>query len=89
MLADRNIPFRYEEPLYAADGTMYLPDFTVTFRGEDFYWEHLGMLNNPAYNAHWTKKKAWYDKHFPGKLLTTIDSTNLSKDAEKIIEEHV
>lgn len=89
MLADRNIPFRYEESLYAADGTMYLPDFTVTFRGEDFYWEHLGMLNNPAYNAHWTKKKAWYDKHFPGKLLTTIDSTNLSKDAEKIIEEHV
>ena len=85
ILADRDIPFRYEEPLYADDGTMFLPDFTVTFRGKDFYWEHLGMLNNPAYNAHWTKKKAWYDKHFPGKLITTVESTNLSKDAEKII----
>jgi len=89
LLADRDIPFRYEEPLYAADGTMFLPDFTVKFKGEDFYWEHLGMLHNPAYNAHWTKKKAWYDKHFPGKLLTTEESTNLSKDAEKIIEEYV
>ncbi len=89
LLADRDIPFRYEEPLYAADGTMFLPDFTVKFKGEDFYWEHLGMLHNPAYNAHWTKKKAWYDKHFPGKLLTTEESTNLSKDAEKIIEEYL
>lgn len=85
LLADRDIPFRYEEPLYAPDGTMFLPDFTVTVNGEDFYWEHLGRLDLPEYREHWAKKQAWYDKHFPGKLLTTTESNNLTKDAEKII----
>lgn len=85
LLVDREIPFKYEEPLYAADGTMFLPDFTVKFKGEDFYWEHLGMLHDPAYKKHWDDKKLWYDKNFPGKLLTTTESNNLTKDAETII----
>lgn len=85
LLVDREIPFKYEEPLYAADGTMFLPDFTVKFKGEDFYWEHLGMLHDPAYKKHWADKKLWYDKNFPGKLLTTTESNNLTKDAEAII----
>ena len=37
MLSDYEVPFKYEEPLYADDGTMYLPDFTVKFRGETYY----------------------------------------------------
>lgn len=85
LLVEREIPFKYEEPLYAADGTMFLPDFTVKFKGEDFYWEHLGMLHDPYYKKHWDDKKIWYDKNFPGKLLTTIESNNLTKDAEAII----
>ena len=89
MLSERNIPFKYEEPLYAPDGTMYLPDFTVKFRGEEYYWEHVGRTNDKAYMAHWAKKEAWYNKHFPGKLLTTMESNNLSKDAEELIEKHM
>ena len=85
LLADRNVPFKYEEPLFAPDGTMFLPDFTVTFKGEEFYWEHLGMLDNPAYKKHWDEKKLWYDKHFPSKLIVTTESNNLTKDAESII----
>lgn len=85
LLAAREIPFKYEEPLYADDGTMFLPDFTVTFKGEDFYWEHLGLLHDPKYAAHWNEKKLWYEKNFPGKLLTTQESNNLTKDAESII----
>lgn len=65
MLVDREIPFKYEELLYAADGTMYLPDFTVTFRGETYYWEHVGMLDRPDYKAHWEKKQIWYEKTSP------------------------
>lgn len=45
MLSDREIPFDYEIPLYAKDGTMYLPDFTVIFNGETYYWEHVGIRN--------------------------------------------
>lgn len=89
MLVDRDIPFKYEEPLYAPDGTMFLPDFTVKFKGEEYYWEHVGRLNDKNYMAHWAKKEAWYNKHFPGKLLTTFESNNLSKDAEKLISRHI
>ena len=37
MLVSEDVPFVYEEPLYAPDGTMFLPDFTVKFRGETYY----------------------------------------------------
>src|SRR5690348_14549875 len=33
MLFDREIPFEYEKPLYAKDGSFYLPDFTIQWRG--------------------------------------------------------
>lgn len=89
MLCERDIPFKYEEPLFAPDGTMYLPDFTVTFRGEEYYWEHVGRTRDASYMAHWTKKEAWYQKHFPGKLLVTYESNNLSTDAAALIEQHV
>ena len=88
MLVDRDIPFKYEKPLYAADGTMYLPDFTVTFRGETYYWEHVGMLDRPDYKAHWEKKQKWYEKNFPGQLLVTYEGKNLSQDALGIIMAH-
>ena len=89
LLVDRKVPFKYEEPLYAPDGTMYLPDFTVTFRGEEYYWEHVGRTNDSGYMAHWAKKEAWYNKHFPGKLLTTFESNNLTKDAAELIEAYL
>ena len=96
MLVDRNIPFKYEEPLFANDGTMYLPDFTVIFRGETYlfrgetyYWEHVGRLDLPDYKAHWQKKKMWYEKNFPGQLLTTYEGQNLSQDALVIITAHI
>lgn len=86
MLVSEKIPFEYEIPLYAPDGTMYLPDFTVTFRGETYYWEHVGMLDNLGYRAHWEKKVKWYEKHFPGKLLVTYEGPDLSVKAKEIIE---
>ena len=89
LLVDREIPFKYEVPLYAPDGTMYLPDFTVTFKGEKYYWEHVGRPNDKAYMSHWAKKEAWYNKHFPGRLLTTIESNNLSKEAAELINKYI
>lgn len=74
--------------LYAPDGTMFLPDFTVTFRGEEYYWEHVGRTNDPAYMAHWAKKEAWYNKHFPGKLITTFEGNELTTDADAVIERY-
>ena len=87
MLHEREIPFAYEVPLYAADGTFFLPDFTVTWRGANFFWEHLGMLARPDYKAHWDKKRAWYERFFPGKLIITEEGGDLSKQADKIISD--
>jgi exodeoxyribonuclease V alpha subunit len=85
LLFDRDVAFFYEKPLYAPDGSFYLPDFTVNWRGEEYYWEHVGLLNKDEYRRHWEIKKVWYDKHFPAHLLTTVESGNLSTDAAALI----
>ena len=85
LLHDRNIPFEYETLLRAPDGTMYLPDFTVTWNGEKWFWEHWGMLSSESYQEHHVRKVAWYKKHFPGRLLETFEGKTLSQDAEDLI----
>jgi hypothetical protein len=86
LLFDRDIPFLYEKPLYAKDGSFYLPDFTVEFQGRTYYWEHLGILEQDEYRRRWEVKKDWYSKNFPGQLVTTAESGNLSTDAVKLLE---
>jgi len=87
MLFDNEInDVLYEEPLFAPDGSFYLPDFTIKWKGKTYYWEHLGMLDIPKYKRHWEEKKKWYDKYFAGKLITTKESAELSKDVKNIIE---
>jgi hypothetical protein len=76
----------YEEPLFAPDGTFYLPDFTVTWHGEKWYWEHLGRLDDERYRNHWETKEAWYEEHFPGRLVVTRESGELSTDAAELIK---
>ncbi len=88
ILVSEDVPFTYEEPLFAPDGSMYLPDFTVTFRGEKYYWEHVGRLDLDSYKAHWEKKEKWYQKHFPGKLITTYEGNDLSTIVADIIQQH-
>lgn len=88
MLFDRDIPFTYEEPLFAPDGTFDLPDFTITWQGEDWYWEHLGRLDDEGYSNHWDTKRAWYEEHFPGRLVTTEESGELSREAAARIASH-
>lgn len=88
ILFDREIEFSYEKPLFAPDGTFYLPDFTVRYHGEDYYWEHLGLLEQTEYQQKWDKKRKWYETHFPGKLLITIESADLSQQAAALAKKH-
>ena len=89
MLFDRDIPFEYEVPLHAPDGTFYLPDFTINWRGEEWYWEHLGMLHDEGYRNHWETKRAWYEKHgFADRLITTTEKGGFdSQNALRAIQE--
>jgi exodeoxyribonuclease V alpha subunit len=69
----------------APDGTFYLPDFTVTWRGEKWYWAHWGLMENEKYRHHRETKTKWYERNFPGRPVETVESTNQSADADALI----
>ena len=58
----RGIDYEYEQPLVLPNGRTRYPDFTIAdhARGVTFYWEHLGMLDNPGYRARWEQKRVEY-----------------------------
>lgn len=87
LLHERNVPFRYEQPLFAGDGTLRLPDFTITWAGRTYYWEHLGRLDLIDYAEAWKEKRAWYEHWFPGQLVTTEEDSRLSSAAAELIAE--
>jgi hypothetical protein len=62
MLHEKGIDYEYELPLSGTDGTVRYPDFTVedTETGRTYYWEHLGLLSQPAYRMRWEAKLSWY-----------------------------
>jgi hypothetical protein len=61
-LHSRGIDYAYEQPLVLPNGRTRYPDFTITdhARGVTFYWEHLGLLEDPGYRARWERKRAEY-----------------------------
>jgi exodeoxyribonuclease V alpha subunit len=85
LLHERGVPFRYEKPLFAPDGTFYLPDFTVQAGGETWYWEHWGRLDLESYRNHVDAKRDWYERNFPGRLVETEESEKMSATADEII----
>ncbi len=56
------IDYLYEKALPGKDGVERYPDFTAEdpATGITVYWEHLGMLSDPAYRRRWNKKVEWY-----------------------------
>ncbi|WP_242115564.1 AAA family ATPase [Sphingomonas lacusdianchii] len=86
LLHQAGIPFTYEEPLYAEDGTFYLPDFTLRVGGERIFWEHWGLLTDVSYLADRDQKTKWYKTHFPSDLIETEESGQLSYDAQALID---
>ena len=92
VLSDLGISYKYEEPLYAKDDPtdFRLPDFTVNYEGDTWYWEHLGMLSVPSYADAWERKRAWYERQgWSDRVLTSedgpdgsIDSTDIERTAQ-------
>lgn len=81
------ISYEYEQPLYSRTDPkdFRLPDFTVSFEGDVFYWEHLGMLNLPSYLEAWERKQKWYeDNGYVDRLITSMDGPDGSIDAALI-----
>jgi exodeoxyribonuclease V alpha subunit len=81
------ISYEYEQLLSTpGDARNFrLPDFTVSHQGDVFFWEHLGMLNVPAYRDSWEKKLAWYKASgFFDQLIMSEDAPNGGIDASEI-----
>ena len=67
MLHEREIPFTYEVPLFAEDGTFYLPDFTVNSRFEEDPCDKMTLtllLNHRAGFTHEAPMGNNYDASF-------------------------
>ena len=58
----RGVDYAYEQPLTLPSGRIRYPDFTIAdpARGVTFYWEHLGLLDDPGYRKRWERKRAEY-----------------------------
>lgn len=81
------ISYEYEKPLRARANRadFRLPDFTVSYEGEMYYWEHLGMLALPSYRDAWERKRAWYEANgYADRLIVSRDSLGGGIDAEAI-----
>ncbi|MBN2003726.1 MAG: ATP-dependent DNA helicase RecQ, partial [Anaerolineae bacterium] len=85
ILYQSGVPFTYEVPLPGPDGAFRLPDFTIEYQGQTYYWEHLGMLDTERYRQEWEEKKTWYAEHFSGQLLTTRETSTLSEETKTIV----
>jgi exodeoxyribonuclease V alpha subunit len=84
LLANAGLAFTYETALFAPDGTFYLPDFTIKWRGETYYWEHWG-LKTKRYQNHKADKQKWYARFFPGQLLETLEAPDLTEQAKQVL----
>lgn len=87
ILFNEKINYEYEKELhYKAGAHPIKPDFTIYVNGNEYYWEHLGMVGIEEYDNRWQWKKQIYKNCFPEQLIITYESTNLSQNAKELIE---
>lgn len=94
-LFENKIPFRYECKLQLGEIILY-PDFTIRHpkTGEFYYWEHFGMMDNPAYVKNAFSKQLLYAEHgiIPSiQLITTYETKEhplTIETIEKVIQSY-
>lgn len=63
LLTSEDISFEYERKLSSWDGSFRYPDFTLFINGEQYYWEHWGMVDDYSYRQDIAKRINWYREH--------------------------
>jgi ATP-dependent exoDNAse (exonuclease V) alpha subunit len=88
ILTDLGLSWEYEQKLLNKENDptdFRWPDFTVSYQGDTFYWEHRGMLGSPTYKEKWDRKEKWYtDNGYFSQLVTSEDGLDGSIDAAEI-----
>ena len=68
-------------------------DFLIRARGQNWYWEHCGVLSDERYRKRWEKKKALYEANGcsvyssdnpQGRLIVTEDGPDRGLDSQAI-----
>jgi len=87
-LASHGLSYYYEKPLKVSETDFVRPDFTIMYQGEEWYWEHLGLLSDEEYRERWKRKEEWYKKHgFFNRLIVSKETDGLnSKEIDELIE---
>lgn len=88
LLYSYGIPFRYEQKLVLGNTTIR-PDFTIRHprNGKIYYWEHMGMMDNPDYIANACNKIKLYCRNgiVPSvNLILTYETKESPLDIETI-----
>ena len=75
------VQYVYEQPLLLGGRTRW-PDFTIEddASGITYYWEHLGLLSDPAYAQRWATKRQAY-------LADGIRPLEQASDADRVLIE--
>lgn len=85
------IEYKYECPLYLKGMGVVYPDFTFLSRrkGEEIYWEHNGMLDEPGYARKMVKKINAYENngiYVGDRLILTYETEQTILNTTKIKE---
>lgn len=88
-LARESVPYRYESPIQLAGYGRIYPDFTIlnVRLRKTLYWEHLGMMDDPAYAEKAIQKLATYEQNgiFPGENLILTFETKQNPINQKLV----
>ncbi|WP_200277183.1 hypothetical protein, partial [Rhodovulum adriaticum] len=93
----KGIDYKYECPVNLSNSVRIYPDFTFLHptSKKEIYWEHHGMMDDPAYSEETIRKIRTYEKNgiFVGKnLIITFETRSQTLDGEwveKLIKEHL
>ncbi len=89
LLNKKNIPYRYEYPIYLNGIGRIYPDFTTLNieKRKEIIWEHFGMMDDPTYLEKALQKIALYEQNgfFPGENLILTYETRKTPINQKLI----
>ena len=89
LLYTKKVPYYYEYPLELKNGLTVYPDFLCLNKRtrREIYWEHCGMMDDPEYTSHLTRRLAEYSKKgiFPGQnLILTFETATTPLDTKHV-----
>lgn len=89
LLNREGVPYRYEYPLHLKGMGVVHPDFMVlnVKKRKEFYWEHLGMMDDSVYAERALKKIAMYEQNgiYPGDGLILTYETRINPLNQKMV----